>query len=238
MDRFLQLSAVAVSTFLCVLLSSQALADGRIGPGAVIPLDITKAANTEVVKEIITSCLYEEAMNGMFPELSNIESAATTTKTVFDRTSSFDKRSRSGSKTIVTKSWQPDFTTELEFDEILDDGSTESRNLTLDFESYYGELSARVDTDFKDLDLSDNLVIPFALAQLQVVSEGGRTCGLNNWGRERCVETPEIVTAVNLLIPADFVSGANWKNTSTDVETRKRFDYFRYAECILWKWQN
>ena len=174
----------------------------------------------------------------MFPELVSIESDSGTTKTTTDRSSTDDQRATSGTTTTTTSLWEPSVDTALAFNETLADGTTKQRNLNLSLSLRYGEFVSEIETDFKDLDLSVYLTLPLLPAQLQVISEGGKTCSMNNWGRNRCVETPITVTAVNLVIPADFVAGANWVNSDSGVETQKRFSYFDYADCILWKWEH
>lgn len=238
MDRFLQVSALVLVSTCLFAVTSTASADGRIAAGAIIPLDSAKASDAAVIKDIIGSCLYEEAMKGMFPELSKVEGASGTTKVVVDSSRSEDQRSRAGSTTTTTSLWEPHLETALAFDETLANGKTLKRDLDLSIGMDYGELTAEVKTDYKDLNLSAYLILPLSPAQLQVVSTGGKSCSMNNWGRNVCVETPTVVTAVNLVIPADFAANANWKNTDTGVETQKPFSYFDYADCILWKWEH
>ncbi|CAN5378418.1 hypothetical protein BH10BDE1_BH10BDE1_21730 [soil metagenome] len=238
MDRFLQLGTLAIAMTFTLSLAPTAYGDGRIAAGAVIPLDSAKASDPEVIKNIITSCMNEEAMKGMFPELSSIESNSGTTKTMVDRSSTDDQSATSGTTTTTTSLWEPSVETALTFNETLADGSTTQRSLDLSLSLQYGEFVSEIQTDYKDLDLSVYLTLPLLPAQLQVVSEGGKSCSMNNWGRNRCIETPITVTAVNLVIPADFVAEANWLNSDSDVETQKRFSYFDYADCILWKWEH
>jgi hypothetical protein len=238
MDRFLQLSALALFSSLALGASSTALADGRIAAGAVIPLDTAKGSDPAVVREIIGSCMYEEAMKGMFPELSSIEGDSGTIKATTDSSEPEEQRSRSGTTTTTTSLWEPNTHTSLQFEEKLANGQTEHRYLNLQIGMDYGDFVAEIQTDYKDLDLSAYLTLPTLPAQLQVITTGGKSCSMNNWGRNICVETPVVASAVNLLIPADFVAGANWTNSDTGVETQKRFDYFNYADCILWKWEH
>lgn len=234
------LSGVCSSIF--IMLPTVSKADRRIFPGASIPLSIP---GKKPIAQILATCLREETLGSLYPSLSSVgpapgTSAAETLRIGEDA----DRTGDELSWTIETK-WLPALSHDLEFLEWKDASTSVQRFFSLDVStSAYGptyeetdlEVEFQTDAEGSDIDVALGLTGPLPYLRTEVV--GRKTCSINEWGRELCAEEEEKTVVAQLIIPPQFVSAGTWVNRTTGHTTMKSFSYFRYAECLLWHWEN
>lgn len=220
-------------------------ADSRIGAGARIYLDVAKADKT-AISHLTGSCLYQETIYSLLPNYATVPPAPRTSPTLITSADTVDERVDTGSTWTVKSRWMPNVGYSKEFIEqetingqtsdvirSIDLQSETQENYT-DPEMFEMQSSIRTDAggDDVDVDLNLNAALPY----IETLEEGSEQCSVNNWGRQDCQERLVIKTA-ELVIPPAFIPTAVWINSGTNQPTRKQFDFYKYAECLLETWE-
>lgn len=227
--------------FSVFLFVAPAQADRRIVPGASISLAPEKSAR---MPEILTRCLQEETIASLTPKLSSVGPAPGTSAEISVNHRSEDERTGDNLKWTTKVTWLPAMNLSMKFLEWSTPSTSVERELSLDvssstYDPTFEETDLDVDlfTDAEGQQADVGLKLTGALPYYQSDISGAQHCSINNWGREECVEI-EKSTAVSLVIPKAFVNSGTWINRQTSHPTLKTFNYFKYAECLLWHWEN
>ncbi len=236
--------AILWSSFFVVVFAvghvENARADRRIVPGSTIPLAAEKVSKLE---EIMTLCLREETVASLYPSLATVGPAPGTSAAVSSHHTADENRTGDETKWTTNVTWLPATDYSLRFLEWTSASTSIERELALSVvASSYGsnyeeiDLDADFSTDAEGHSVDVGLRLSGALPYIQVELAGAQVCSVNNWGRESCVET-EKSTAIGLVIPKNFANSGLWINRQTNHLTQKTFNYFKYAECLLWNWE-
>ncbi len=243
---FLTTHKLVVFVFVFAILpSSFSRADSRIGPGQRIYLDVSKADKT-AISHLTGTCLHQEILYSLLPNHATLPPAPRTTPTLITSADTVDERVDVGSTWTVKSRWMPSFGFTKEFvEQVTVNGSIEDVIRSIDLQSEtienyidpeISEMQTTIRTDAGGDDVDVDLNLSAALPYIETFEEGGEQCSVNNWGREDCKETFTMKTA-ELVIPAGFVPTAYWTNSMTTQPTRKMFDFYKYAECLLESWE-
>lgn len=228
----------------CLMLANfdVAHADRRIVPGTSIALAVP---GKKPVETILATCLKEETLGSLYPSLVTVGPAPGTS--AYEEAQIEEDVDRNGDEfnwTVETK-WLPSISYSLDFLEWKDVSTSIQRHLAMEVStSAYGstydetdlEVSFETDAEGSDLDVLLSLTGPLPYFRTEAV--GRRSCSINEWGRNTCAEDQETTTGAQLVIPAEFVGSGMWMNKRTGHQTMKSFSFFRYAECLLWHWEN
>lgn len=235
-------SLVSSSVFATFANMESAHADRRIVPGAAIPLALP---GKKPVETILSTCLKEETLGSLYPSLATVGPApGTSAHEDAQIEEDIDRTGDEFNWTVETK-WLPSISYSLDFLEWKDVNTSIERHLAMEVStSAYGptydetdlDVSFETDAEGSDVDVSLSLTGP--LPYLRTEAVGRRSCSINEWGRDTCAEDEEKITSAQLVIPAQFVSSGMWTNSRTGHPTMKSFSFFRYAECLLWHWEN
>ena len=228
---------------LAILIGVEAAqADRRIVPGASIALTLP---GKKPVETILATCLKEETIGSLYPSLATVGPAPGTSAT--EDAQMEEDIDRSGDEfnwTVETK-WLPSVSYSLDFLEWKDMNTSIQRHLAMEVSaSSYGstydetDLDVTFETDAEGSDVDVSLSLTGPLPYFRTEAVGRRSCSVNEWGRNTCAEDQEKTTSAQLVIPAEFVSSGMWTNNRTGHQTMKSFSFFRYAECLLWHWEN
>lgn len=237
MNGFLSLLA---STLFLSSFASSAEAGGVIGPGERIPVDLTKASVPGKIKQVVDSCLYDETLASLLPAMVGVQPKAGTQPDIRSDGDTEDDRTGNDIDWKTTAVWFPKKSNDMEF---VEPQTAESRTFSLwtstsrNYISTLTTIGASLDTDFGGTPVSVSLSLEGGLPQVEVTSTGHRTCAVDNWGNEVCSDS-EAVTSVDVVIPTEFISGDFWVNERTGNKTQKYFNYFGYAECLIWGLEN
>lgn len=217
-------------------------ADRRIVPGASIPLTIP---GKKPIPQILATCLREETLGSLYPSLSTVGPAPGTSANETLRIEEDSDRTGDELNWTIETKWLPSLLHELQFLEWQDASTSVQRFFSLGVStSAYGQtyeetdLEVEFQTDAAGSDIEVSLSLTGPLPYLRTEALGRKTCSINEWGRELCAEEEEKTVLAQLVIPPQFVSAGTWMNRTTGHPTMKSFSYFRYAECLLWHWEN
>ncbi len=236
------LVAIVIGFSLAFFATDFARADRRIVSGTSIPLSVP---GKKPIDQILATCLREETMGSLYPSLATTTPAPGTSPK--DEAFIHEDVERTGDEfnwKDDTK-WLPSLSYGLEFLEWKDVTTPIQRFISLDVSSVaYGptydetELSADFQTDAEGSSVNVSLNLLGPLPYFRTETTGHRTCSVNEWGRDACVDPAEERVSAQLVIPPEFVSSGTWVNQTTGHQTMKSFSFFRYAECLLWNWEN
>lgn len=239
MLKFIGFFRIGAITFLAgfsIFAANPAVA--QIVAGAVIPLDPAKGNDDKAVAQVMAHCLFEEMKASFVGIQSPLKESVTGQATNYG--------DKTGTKATWTKNstWSLyDSTGSMTFKEWTTPTDSVERQLNVNFSSSTGrapsdnsDVVAQVWTDVGGQAVDVQLEMNAALPYFQTVSTGGQNCSVNNWGRDNCTQLPETITAMNLIVPANFATTVMWMNSHTYHPTQKQFDAVKYGECLISEW--
>ncbi len=218
-----------------VLTGTISSADPRISPGASVPLQASIFQDENKIGEIFGACMYDEALRSLMPDLVGVPSAPDEQPEIETRQVSSTERDGDN------QSWTGDshYYVSKSVRQYLDSPTAKFLSLEVDVDAYDPQLRhpepmrATLEAEAPGAPpYQVDLKLENALPYLKVSKAGGEVCSYNNWGVENCVQESR-VTGATLEIPATFVNDEFWINAQTFRPTKKRFDNYRFTECVL-----
>lgn len=215
--------------------SATASADPRISPGASIALDLAKFQNENSIGEIFGGCMYDEALRSLMPDLVGVAPLPNTQPDIETRQVSSTERQG------TNEAWTGEsfYYVNKSVHQYLDSPTAGFLSLEVEVDAYdhvFGRsepMRATLEAEAPGAPSSQiDLKLSNGLPYLVVTKAGGETCVDNNWGDQACVSESR-VTGARLEIPATFVNDEFWINAQTLRPTKKRFDNYRFTECVL-----